>query len=336
VGFETILGQDPAVGTLRRALSSGRVHHAYRFEGPDGVGKELTALAFAQALVCTSDPAEGHVFSEGCGRCSACTRAVTFARQPPRVPMHPDVVLIERGLYPPETIRRARPETQDISVDQIRRLVLERSTYAPHEGRARIFIVRRAEQLSTSAANALLKTLEEPIASMYFVLITSRGNDLIQTVRSRTEPLRFAPLSERLVRTILDKRGIAAPVAQTASELCGGSVSAALDLCDPEATQKREAFVDTAMAAIAAPDLDAAIAFAETQGRDREALADRLSALAGRFAKIGRTLAAERSPGAAAAANSYETVTRSIRELERNGSPALVVEAMVARLRGGV
>jgi DNA polymerase-3 subunit delta' len=336
VGFEAILGQEPAVGTLRRALASGRVHHAYRFEGPDGVGKEMTAMAFAQALVCTSAPAAGHVFSEGCGRCSACTRAMTFARQPPRVPMHPDVILIERGLYPPDTIRRARPETQDISVDQIRRLVLERSSFSPHEGRARVFIVRRAEELSTSAANALLKTLEEPIASTYFVLITSHGNDLIQTVRSRTELLRFAPLSEGLVRTILDKRGIGAPAAHAAADLCGGSASAALDLCDAEATQKREAFVDAALAAVKSPDLAAAIALAETQGRDKEALAGRLAALAGRFAHLGRTLAVEKSPRAAAAARSFEMVSRAMRELDRNGSPALVVEAMVARLRGGV
>jgi DNA polymerase III subunit delta' len=336
VGFEAILGQDPAVGTLRRALASGRVHHAYRFEGPDGVGKEMAALAFAQALVCTSAPPEGHAFAEGCEHCGACTRAVTFARTPPRVPSHPDVVLIERGLYPPDTIRRARPETQDISVDQIRRLVLERSSYPPHEGRARVFIVRRAEELSTSAANALLKTLEEPIASTYFVLITSRGNDLIQTVRSRTELLRFAPLSEQLVRTILEKRGIGAPAAQAAADLCGGSASAALQLCDAETTEKRETFVNAAMAAIRSADMAAAIALAETQGRDKEALSGRLSALAGRFASLGRSLASEQSGKAAAAAKSYEEVTRAIRELERNGSPALVVEAMVARLRGGV
>jgi len=336
VAFDRIQGQVAAVGMLRRALASGRVHHAYLFEGPDGVGKEMTALAFAQAMVCTSAPAAGHAFSEGCGRCSACTRAIAFARQPPRVPLHPDVVLIERGLYPPETIRRTRPETQDISVDQIRRLVLERSSFPPHEGRARIFIVRRAEELSISAANALLKTLEEPIASTHFVLLTSRGNDLPQTVRSRTELLRFAPLSEAQVRAILEERGIPAQTAQAAADLCGGSASAALELCNPEDAQKRDAFVDAALAAMRSPDLAAAVALAETQGRDRNALASQLSALAARFASLGRSLTAQRSAGAVAAAKSYETVTSAMRDLERNGSPALVVEAMVARLRGGV
>ena len=87
MAFDTILDQAPALQILERALTSGRVHHAYRFEGPNGVGKERLALAFAQALVCT----EPGPFA--CGSCSACHRAVTFSREEPEVPLHPDVAL---------------------------------------------------------------------------------------------------------------------------------------------------------------------------------------------------------------------------------------------------
>ena len=111
--LEHVLGQTAAVGTLERALATGKVHHAYRFEGPSGVGKEMTAFAFAQALVCTTPPPSGIAY-QACGTCSACTRAVTLTAEAPRVPIHPDVVVLERGLYSAESLRRARAEVQDI------------------------------------------------------------------------------------------------------------------------------------------------------------------------------------------------------------------------------
>src|SRR5687768_2908308 len=117
MSFDAILGQDVALQTLKVALASGRLHHAYRFEGPDGVGKERAAFALAQALVCTRQP------NVGCGECSACTRAVALSDDEPMVPRHPDVVLIERGLYPPAVLGRASPETTGIGVEQVRRIV---------------------------------------------------------------------------------------------------------------------------------------------------------------------------------------------------------------------
>jgi len=138
MGFDEVTGQATAVETLQRALASGHVHHAYRFEGQDGVGKELTAFALARALVCVRRPAEG------CGECSACIRAVTLSPEEPRVPQHPDVVLIERGLYPPAVLGRTSPETTGIGVEQIRRIVTSRAMYPPHEARHLVFIFRAA------------------------------------------------------------------------------------------------------------------------------------------------------------------------------------------------
>ena len=189
--FDRIRGQEPAVETLVRALRAGRVHHAYRFEGPPGVGKELAAFALAQSLVCERG---GPV---GCGACSACQRAVRIAEEDPHVPQHPDVVLLGRGLYPPAALGTATRETTGIGVEQVRRLVLSRVGFSPHEGRALVFIVRDADDFTAQAGNALLKTLEEPSARTHFVLLTSRANRLLDTIRSRTLPVRFARLVRR-------------------------------------------------------------------------------------------------------------------------------------------
>src|SRR5664279_979635 len=165
--FSDILGQEPALQTLYRALDTGHVHHAYRFEGPSGVGKELAAFALAQALVCEASG------TRACGTCSACQRALQISEEDPQVPVHPDLVLLQRGLY---RGRISANEATGISIEQVRRMVLERVGYRPHEGRARVFIVRDAEELTLSAANALLKTLEEPGPGCHFVLLTSRPN----------------------------------------------------------------------------------------------------------------------------------------------------------------
>ena len=98
-----VVAQDTAKTTLRRALAAGRVHHAYLFDGPDGVGKEMTALGLAQALVCEA-PAK----DDACGTCSACIRTAGRRGEDTR-PLHPDVVILERGLYEPSQIgRRSR------------------------------------------------------------------------------------------------------------------------------------------------------------------------------------------------------------------------------------
>ncbi len=166
--LDTVVGQATAIETLKRALAGDRVHHAYLFDGPEGVGRELAAFGFAQALVCerrsappagpslfggaVDAPAEGAGKGSACGACSACTRALPRPDTEGR-PVHPDVVVLGRGLYEPGLIGRKTPESQDISIDQVRTLVLARAAFGPHEGRAKVFIVRRAEELSTSAAN---------------------------------------------------------------------------------------------------------------------------------------------------------------------------------------
>ncbi len=317
--FSEILGQEPALQTLYRALDTGHVHHAYRFEGPDGVGKELAAFALAQALVCERGG------KRACGECSACTRALKITEDEPHVPAHPDVVLIERGLY---RGRISASEATGISIEQIRRIVLERAGYRPHEGRALVFIVRAAEELTVSAANALLKTLEEPGPNTHFILLTSRENRLLDTIRSRTLPVRFSPLSDALVAQILEQKGLDSKVAPLAQ----GSVAFAVELASEDAIKEREEFVSAATAAIAARDLAPAIKFAETR-RERDSLRGLLAYFAQTLALRGRVQVSAAPADAERAAQSYGVVLAALRDVERNVSPALALEAMVYRLR---
>jgi len=320
--LSTVLAQPTAVGTLERALAAGRVHHAYLFEGPPGVGKERAAFGLAQALVCEA-PQNGRA----CGACSACQRALP--REGERRPVHPDVVVIERGLYEPSQIGRRTPETQDISIDQVRTLVLARAAFSAHEGRAKVFIVRRAEEMNQSAANALLKTLEEPGRGTHFVLMTSQPEALLPTIRSRTQRVRFAPLPAAIVERLLSERGVDAARAAEIARLAAGSMETALALADPDASDRRDTFVEKALAALDAPTLGPALDVAEAAKKSsREDLATHIAALGTALAARARADADVDSATAR-----YWLTLAAIEQLEQNASAQLVVESMLSRMR---
>jgi len=320
-----VKAQPTAVATLERALSTGRVHHAYLFDGPDGVGKELAAFGLAQALVCERGA------PEACGECSACKR--TLPREGQARPLHPDIVVLERGLYEPAQMGRRTPETQDLSIDQVRTLVLARAAYPPHEGRAKVFIVRRADELSVSAANALLKTLEEPGKGTHFVLLCARPDTLLPTIRSRTLRVRFAPLPDTVIAELLVERGIDADAARTMASLAGGSMANAMALADPDENAKREQFVQKALLAMDSPDLGAGLELAEEAKKNKASLEIALYALAVRLAEGARKTASNLDRQADVAAARYELALRAARDLDANASPQLAVESMIVRMR---
>jgi DNA polymerase-3 subunit delta' len=323
--FDEVLGQPVAVETLRRAVSSRRLHHAYRFEGPAGVGKERVAFALAQTLVCTRGGAEA------CGVCSACKRAVTLSPEEPRVPQHPDVVLVERGLYPPGLLGRTSPETTGIGVEQVRRIVLGRAMYPAHEAEHLVFIFRAAHELTPSAANALLKTLEEPRRDVHFILITDQPRRLLDTVRSRTLPIRFGPLPDSTVTEILSRHGFT-PSPEVIA-LAAGSAERALELCAPEKVAHRQEFVDAVLAAVKAPDLAAALELAARGQQDRNELARDLHVLAQHFALGARHVMGGDPASTLREAERHQEVQVALRFLERNAPPTLTLEALIARLR---
>ncbi|MCS6902474.1 MAG: DNA polymerase III subunit [Myxococcales bacterium] len=323
MSFDRIWGQEFAVGTLKRALRSGRLHHAYRFEGPEGVGKEMAAMALAQSLVC-EQPRD----SEGCGGCEGCRRAVTFSQEEPFVPLHPDVLVLERGLYNGIGIE----ERQDLSVKQIRRALLDRLLVPPHGGQGRMVLIRRAEEMNLQAANAILKTLEEPPPRTHFVLLTSKPRMILDTIRSRSIPLRFVPLRSEVLRKILDRHQVTPQVQEQILEISGGSAAAALAFASAEETEARQKFVACVRRAIRAPNAAEALALAQAQEKEKDLLRDRLTMLAVTFARETREQELSGHPALKEQEWTWCALA-ALQDLERNVAPTLILESMLLRMR---
>jgi DNA polymerase-3 subunit gamma/tau len=205
--FEAVVGQDAITRTLRNALASGRIAHAYLFAGPRGIGKTTTARLLARALLCTA-----RTGPEPCGTCPVCTD-----------PQPVDLIEIDAA-----SNRR---------IDDVRTL-RENVKYAPARGRYKIYIIDEVHQLTADSFDALLKTLEEPPAHVVFVLATTDPRDLPPTILSRVQRFDFRPITvEALTATlerILNEEAVpyepaALPTIVRASE---GSLRDALSLLD--------------------------------------------------------------------------------------------------------
>jgi DNA polymerase-3 subunit delta' len=181
----SLTGHDAAWREWRSAMGSGRMHHAWLLAGPKGVGK--ASFARAAALELLAEPG---------------------LRQP-AAEAHPDIILLER-LPAGDEQERKREEgkpyqlKRNITVDQVRRMQ-QRLTTRPTLGSRRAIVIDSADDLEPSAVNALLKSLEEPPAGTFFLLVAHRPGKLLPTVRSRCRDLRFAPLEDAEIDAILSR-----------------------------------------------------------------------------------------------------------------------------------
>ena len=171
-----LVGQEQVTKTLQNALSSGHVSHAYLFCGPRGTGKTSTGRILAKAINCLTNEGKG----EPCNACEMC-QAITEGRAL-------DVIEIDAA--------------SNTGVDNIRDL-RERVNYAPNEAQYKIYIIDEVHMLSTSASNALLKTLEEPPPHVIFVLATTEVHKVLPTVMSRCQRFDFRRISQADVVTKL-------------------------------------------------------------------------------------------------------------------------------------
>lgn len=166
--FDDVVAQPQVTTTLKNALSSGRIHHAYLFCGPRGTGKTTTARILAKALNCEKGPT-----AEPCNECQACKSITNGSNL--------DVLEIDAA--------------SNTGVDQIREL-RDSTMYVPAQSRFKIYIIDEVHRLSTNAKDALLKTLEEPPAAVKFIFATTEAHEVPQTVRSRSLRLDFHLLSQ--------------------------------------------------------------------------------------------------------------------------------------------
>lgn len=193
VPLATILGQHRAIDTLERTIEAGRLHHAWIFHGPVGVGKFTTALALAATLL---DPTTTRDLS---GRLAPDPDS--HVQRLIGAGMHPDLHVVRKELAPfsREDAVRGRKQT-NIPVEVVREFLIEpaaRTRIERHDSlAAKVLIVDEAELLSNQAQDTMLKTLEEPPAGTILVLVTSNEERLLPTIRSRSQRIAFTPLSD--------------------------------------------------------------------------------------------------------------------------------------------
>jgi len=203
-----ILGQGRAIGILRRAIDAGRLHHAWIFFGPSGVGKRTTAEAFAALLL---DPSTAPNLAGELEPDQGSPAQKLLAAS-----AHPDLHIVNKELaaYSREdSVRRSKQRS--IAIDVVREFLIEpatRSATEPVHALARkVFIIDEAHLMGREATNAALKILEEPPPGVVFILITDDESGLLPTIRSRCQRVAFAPLDEASMRTWMKRAAIQLP-----------------------------------------------------------------------------------------------------------------------------
>ena len=240
--WHSVRGHDRVVDELRKGLVQGRFAHAFLFVGPDGVGKKTFARTLAQALLCERSRESA---LDPCGACPSCLQVMAGT--------HPDVLEVEK----PE-------DKHELPIKAIRDLCLDLGL-KPMHGTRRVAIVDDADDLNDEAANAFLKTLEEPPPGSVLILIGTSPEVQLDTIVSRCRVVRFDPLPRDELAAVLVEQGVTADPAEAdrLADLAEGSVNRARGLANPDLERFRRDMIDT---------------LADPRGFDPPALAGKLGA----------------------------------------------------------
>jgi DNA polymerase-3 subunit delta' len=319
--FNAIEGQKHPLRLLQRSLASNRVAHAYLFEGIEGCGRELTARALFQTIFCAR--------GTGCGSCPPCRRFLAGS--------HPDLHVVE-------------PDGAFIKIDQIRELQREMAL-KPFEASRKGVLIRQADRLHPAAANALLKTLEEPAGNALMVLVTANPAAILPTIRSRCQAVPFAPLSADILLRLLTARGNDPDSAAMAASLAGGSMARALEMAadEGECTVQQ---IASRVAALSLADISSLFSLAEEFSSDRETalmMLERLLAATRDVMLLEHGCpelvagspdphpAAGTSPSSTAVSmRRIEGIMEAMRALRRNANVRLTLDTLFMRLAEGL
>lgn len=318
MSFGRIHGQARALDVLRRALAAGRLPHALLFSGPDGVGKRLAALELAKALNCAGPAPE----RDACDACAACRLADRGA--------HPDLLAVA-------------PEGRSLKIAQVRE-VERHVALTPYAGRRVVAILDAAEAMTLEAANAFLKTLEEPPSAAVLILVSAAPTSLLPTIRSRCQEVRFGPLPDEVLADVLVEGGIGPEEARRAAELGAGSLTLARAWAERFPRERQDALWRETWDSLASAGRALALAkklYEEYQGR-RDLVPWLLTLLAAWARDLARP-PAEAGAGAAArpagdpvslrtALAFYDAVAATQAALESNVNLRLALEAMLLRM----
>ncbi len=334
--FSAIVGQKRPIEHLQALIRNKTLPHALLFTGDDGVGKQMTAMAFAMACNCRTlksalDPQLPPNAVDACGQCAPC-RKISRGN-------HPDIIHIA-------------PVSSVIKINRIRSL-LEQLAFKPNEADWRVVVIAGAHTMNPEAGNALLKVLEEPPDRTLIVLTARQTSDLLPTIVSRCRQFHFSPLDAAQIEQLLIRIGkIDAQAARTAAGLCGGSYARALKWVDPKWLQRRQWITEALGGMLAGKEnrLLPWLAFSEMLAAKKDLVEESLEiitmwlrdCLVARFAPTlvfnrdrqeALSDAAERIRPASLLA-CIDAVNGARTALKSNTNPRLTLDAMVLRMSG--
>ena len=214
MSFASVSGHEDIKLRLQENLSSGRIGHAYIFEGEDATGRDALAEAFAAALLCEKGG------KEACGNCRTCAQVAGGNCL--------DLIYVTED---PEK----KKKTGIIGVKEVRGTLVDQASVRPFAARYKVFLMKDAQNMTTEAQNALLKMLEEPPEYVIIILVCDDADHLLPTVRSRAEIVEVGALSEAAIRKALVREGLADPEkAAMCAALAAGDLGAAEALASSE------------------------------------------------------------------------------------------------------
>lgn len=252
--FSKLIGNDVTKLTLRRLIQQRRLPNSLLFVGPEGVGKKQFAIETARALLC-GERTDG----EACGACSSCQRAVKIS--PPNSDKAEDFDRIIFSEHPDVGV--IFPLKRNVRIAAIRDLERE-ANFNPYEASARVFIIDDADLMKDAAANALLKTLEEPPATTHIILVTARPDVLLPTIRSRCQTIHFAPIERKAIEEyLIETCAFSHNEARLAAGVAHGSIGRAVEIDVAKYREMRDRAVRVLRSALIDNDTAALLKIAE-------------------------------------------------------------------------
>ncbi len=261
-----ITGQDKAVTFLQKSLEKGSLAHAYLLVSPPHVGKMTLAVNLAMAINCESP-------ERPCGKCNSCQRIATGK--------HADVQVIELS----QIVDSEGDSKTKISVEQVDQ-ILHSVNLAPYEGKYKVFIIDGVEFMSIGAANRLLKTIEEPVPNVIFILLTANESLVPATIVSRCQRLELLPVTvETIEKGLIDRYHVAPEKAKLPARIANGCFGWAVSaIQDDTLIQQRTEWLD-AWREMFDADYDRRFAFAaklvEKYSQNRSIVQQKLDLLLG-------------------------------------------------------
>jgi DNA polymerase-3 subunit delta' len=274
-GFDAIIDQERPVRILTALLSHGTLPHALLFTGIEGVGKQVAAIALAMVCNCMQSHSGGTSnllklkqnlvdhsndpnFSVGpCGSCKSCSKI--------KAGNHPDIIPI-------------KPDGPIIKIAQVRALC---NTLAmkPYEAKSRVVIIHDAQTMNPAAGNALLKILEEPPDRTILILIATQAQDLLPTIVSRCQQIRFNPISRKTLEVLLvEEHGLHPDDARAIAAMANGSFSRATAMYRTNWISRRN-WIMAELKVLSSRPISHILAFAEQLSKEKETLPETLEVM---------------------------------------------------------